>query len=75
VHHDLQTAYEYFDWGILLNTRLVGVGEVEKVFTKELLQEAYGGRLTVLAKIGELMAQKSFPLRESGFAEKEGPGD
>lgn len=75
VHHDLQTAYQYFDWTLLLNTRLVAVGPREEVFTKDLLQEAYGGRLTVLSKIGDLLAKKDFPVRESGFAEKTGQGD
>lgn len=71
VHHDLQTAFEYFDWSMLLNTRLIAVGPQEEVFQKEFLQEAYGGRLTVLSRIGDLIAKKDFPLRESGFREKE----
>ncbi len=75
VHHDLQTAYEYFDWIVLLNTRLVAAGPKDEVFTSDLLQEAYGGRLTVLSRIGDLIAKKDFPLRESAFKEKEGRGD
>lgn len=75
VHHDLQTAYEYFDWIVLLNTRLVASGPKEEVFTQELLQEAYGGRLTVLSRIGDLLAKKDFPIREEEFKEKEGTGD
>lgn len=75
VHHDLQTAYEYFDHIVLLNTRLVASGPKEEVFTSELLQEAYGGRLTVLSKIGDLMAKQDFPAREKEFKEKEGLGD
>lgn len=75
VHHDLQTAYEYFDHIVLLNTRLVASGEKDKVFTSDLLQEAYGGRLTVLSKIGDLMAKTDFPAREKEFKEKEGLGD
>ena len=75
VHHDLQTAYEYFDHIVLLNTRLVASGPREEVFTPQLLQEAYGGRLTVLSKIGDLMAKHDFPVRESEFREKEGLGD
>jgi len=75
VHHDLQTAYEYFDWIVLLNTRLVAQGPKDDVFRSDLLQEAYGGRLTVLSRIGDLLAKQSFPVRESGFREKEGEGD
>lgn len=69
VHHDLQTAYEYFDYIVLLNTRLVACGPKEQVFTKELLQEAYGGKLTVLSKIGDLIAKEVFPVREPEFKE------
>ncbi|MFB0924408.1 MAG: metal ABC transporter ATP-binding protein [Vicingaceae bacterium] len=64
VHHDLQSAIDYFDWTILLNTRLVASGPTEKVFTTELLQETYGGKLTLLSKIGDLMKEKQFPSRE-----------
>ena len=75
VHHDLQTAYDFFDHIVLLNTRLVAAGPKEEVFTTELLQEAYGGRLTVLSRIGDLMARKAFPAREKEFAEKEAKTD
>lgn len=64
VHHDLQSAYNYFDWIVLLNTRLVAVGPKEKVFTEKLLQETYGGKLTLLSKIGNLLKEKDFPIRE-----------
>jgi len=67
VHHDLQTAFEYFDYIVLLNTRLVACGPKEQVFTKELLQEAYGGKLTVLSKIGDIIAREVFPVREPEF--------
>ena len=63
VHHDLQSAIDYFDWILLLNTRLVASGPTEKVFTTELLQETYGGKLTLLSKIGDLMKEKQFPSR------------
>jgi manganese/zinc/iron transport system ATP- binding protein len=64
VHHDLQSAIEYFDWILLLNTRLVASGPTEKVFTTELLQETYGGKLTLLSKIGDLMKEREFPSRD-----------
>ena len=70
VHHDLQTAQEYFDWIVLLNTRLVGSGPKEEIFTTKNLQEAYGGKLTVLSKIGDLLSEKEFPIREKGFTDK-----
>ena len=64
VHHDLQSAIDYFDWVLLINTRLVASGAVKDVFTTELLQETYGGKLTLLTKIGELIKEKQFPIRE-----------
>lgn len=64
VHHDLQTAPEYFDWLVLMNTRLIACAETEKVFAPELLNEAYGGRLNILSKVGDLMKQHRYPVRE-----------
>jgi manganese/zinc/iron transport system ATP- binding protein len=57
VHHDLQTAREYFDILILLNMRLVAFGPTDQVFTPELLQKTYGGRLTILSDVAEAVAQ------------------
>ncbi|MGF1678801.1 MAG: metal ABC transporter ATP-binding protein [Candidatus Methylacidiphilales bacterium] len=51
VHHDLPSARDYFDQLILLNMRLVAYGSTPKVFTPELLQTTYGGRLTILSEV------------------------
>jgi manganese/zinc/iron transport system ATP- binding protein len=56
VNHDLQTAKEYFDMLILINMRLVAFGPTEEVFTPELLQKTYGGRLTILADVADAVA-------------------
>jgi manganese/zinc/iron transport system ATP- binding protein len=56
VNHDLQTAREYFDMLILLNMRLVAFGPTDEVFTPELLQKTYGGRLTILAEVADAVA-------------------
>lgn len=48
VHHDLSTVKEYFDWTLLLNVHLMGLGPTEQVFTKANLQKTYGGKLTIL---------------------------
>jgi len=56
VHHDLQTAPEYFDSILLLNMRLVAFGPTRDVFTTELLQKTYGGRLTILSEAAEEVA-------------------
>lgn len=70
VHHDLQTARDFFDWMVLLNTRLVGVGPIDEVFTADYLREAYGGQLTILAKVGDLLKERDFPVREKQFRDK-----
>ena len=65
VHHDLQSAGEYFDWVVLLNMRLVASGPTEQVLTQELLEQTYGGKLTVLSKVGDLLRKQEFPARET----------
>lgn len=64
VHHDLHTAMEYFDWMVLLNTRLIVSGPIDEVFTEPYLREAYGGKLTILSQITDLVKNKNFPVRE-----------
>ena len=64
VHHDLQSAAEFFDWIVLLNMRLVASGPIDSVFNNQLLQETYGGKLTVLAEVGELVRKRQIPSRE-----------
>ncbi len=49
VNHDLESARHYFDYLLLLNMRVVAFGPTEEVFTPELLQKTYGGRLTILS--------------------------
>ncbi len=53
VNHDLQTAREYFDYLLLLNMRKVAFGPTAEVFTPELLQKTYGGKLTILTEAAE----------------------
>lgn len=64
VHHDLQSAANYFDWSILLNMRVVAAGPTQDVLTPTLLQETYGGRLTVLSKVGDLLKERELTPRE-----------
>ena len=51
VHHDLTSAKQYFDMLLLINLRLVAFGPTADVFTPELLQKTYGGRLTILSEV------------------------
>jgi manganese/zinc/iron transport system ATP- binding protein len=64
VHHDLQSAENYFDWLVLLNMRLVASGPIKDVMTKELLQETYGGKLNILTTVTDLLDKQHFPIRE-----------
>jgi manganese/zinc/iron transport system ATP- binding protein len=64
VHHDLQTATNYFDWLILMNTRLIAAGALQDVFTQEKLDQTYGVKLNILAQVGDLMREQSYPVRE-----------
>lgn len=65
VHHDLQSAMDYFDWMILINKRIVASGPIKEVFTTEILQNTYGGNLSMLEQIGQIFKDKQFPIRES----------
>jgi manganese/zinc/iron transport system ATP- binding protein len=58
VHHDLQTAAEYFDHVVLINTRIVAHGPTQRVFTKENLQKTYGGKLTLLDQAAEALRRQ-----------------
>lgn len=57
VHHDLPTVHEYFDWVILLNTRLVGSGPVSEVFTKENIARSFGKNQTLFEEAAHLSAK------------------
>lgn len=69
VHHDLQSVAHYFDWVILLNTRLIAYGETETTFTQKNLNETYGGKLTLLSDVGDLLRRNDFPTREEKLKE------
>lgn len=64
IHHDLQTVSDYFDYLVLLNTRLIAKGDLNEVLTEENLTNAYGGQLTLLAKVANLIKERQFPIRE-----------
>ena len=50
VHHDLDSAPEYFDWLALLNVRLMAAGPFETTFTSENLRKTYGGTMGAAIK-------------------------
>ena len=59
VHHDLPTARNYFDMLLLLNMRVVAFGPTEEVFTNDLLQATYGGRLTILSEVAHAVGERA----------------
>lgn len=46
VHHDLGSVDTYFDWLVLLNHKLIAVGDTKEVFTAGLLETTYGSRFS-----------------------------
>lgn len=64
VHHDLQSVRKYFDWTILLNVNLIACGPTDSTFTDENIQKAYGGKLTLLSDVRNMIANTQYPNKE-----------
>jgi manganese/zinc/iron transport system ATP- binding protein len=64
VHHDLQTVGNYFDWLLFLNTRMINSGYIETVFNQKTLEETYGGQLTVLSHVFQILKEKEIGRKE-----------
>lgn len=64
VHHDLQSVKQYFDWVILLNTRLIASGLTASTFTPKNLHDTYGGKLTLMEDVADLLRRERYPTRE-----------
>jgi manganese/zinc/iron transport system ATP- binding protein len=62
VHHDLPTVEQYFDWLILLNTRLIAAGPVAEVFSKENLSNAFGKSQFLFDEAARLSAKSTTGL-------------
>jgi manganese/zinc/iron transport system ATP- binding protein len=58
VHHDLATVNQIFDWVLLLNMRLVGVGSVEDIFRAEMIQKTYGKETSLFNEAAKLSQEK-----------------
>lgn len=61
VHHDLHTAQRYFDMLLMLNLRLVAFGDTADVFTPDVLEKTYGGKLTLLSEVASRAARGERP--------------
>lgn len=53
VHHDLESAPEYFDWVALLNVRLITAGPSAVTLTQQNLARTYGGRMHTIRGLSE----------------------
>ncbi|TDG94357.1 Fe(3+) dicitrate transport ATP-binding protein FecE [Cardinium endosymbiont of Culicoides punctatus] len=54
VHHDLGSIYEYFDWLVLLNHKLIAVGITKDVFTNKLLEQTYGSKFPCFREYSDI---------------------
>lgn len=63
VHHDLNTMEQYFDWGIMLNMRLVACGDMKSVFNKQNLNDTYGKSFALLDEALKLSQQKQSGIK------------
>jgi manganese/zinc/iron transport system ATP- binding protein len=63
VHHDLDSAPEYFDWLVLLNVRLIASGEFDQSFTSDNLRVAYGGAMAAAIRHFEHFEQDAAERR------------
>ena len=66
--HDLNLAAERFDRLMLLNRRLLGIGQPEEVFTPQRLMEAYGGHMRLIHTDDGMLA-----LSDTCCGEGDGP--
>lgn len=57
VHHDLPSVEEYFDWVLMLNTRLHACGPVETMFNREMLAKAFGKNQSLFSEAADLSAK------------------
>jgi len=64
VHHDLETAFKYFDWMIMLNTTLIASCSSDQALNKEIIKKTYGGKMPLLSELSALIKEKELPVRE-----------
>lgn len=58
IHHDLHSVERYFDYTVILNTRIVASGPTVEVFNFENIQKAFGSRSALLEEAFRLSQQK-----------------
>lgn len=63
VHHDLNTVEQYFDWGMMLNMRLVACGPIPKIFNPANLAITYGKTHALFDEAVKLSQQKNIGVK------------
>lgn len=58
IHHDLHSVEKYFDYTVILNTRVVASGPTSEVFNFDNIQKAFGSRSTLLEEAFRLSQEK-----------------
>lgn len=58
IHHDLGKVLEYFDKLIMVNQTLIAYGDAKEVFTSEIINKTYGGKLTILQRAEQLIEDR-----------------
>jgi len=59
VHHDLTTVRDYFDWLILLNTRLIASGPTQEVFQEGHLIKCFGKHPALFEEVVKLSERQT----------------
>lgn len=68
VHHDFISASKYFDWVVLLNTRLVASGPFETIFTPKNLKATYGKDLALVEEVLKISSALSTGKQVNGHS-------
>jgi manganese/zinc/iron transport system ATP- binding protein len=58
VHHDLGSIKEYFDFLVVIQTRLIAAGPTAEVFTKETLEKAFGRGIPLFEEVASLSTKR-----------------
>jgi manganese/zinc/iron transport system ATP- binding protein len=64
VHHDLNTMDRYFDWGIMLNMRLVACGPLDQIFNAQTLNSTYGKSYALLDEALKIAQSKQTGIKK-----------
>jgi ABC-type Mn2+/Zn2+ transport system ATPase subunit len=66
--HDLKLASERFDRVLLINKRLLGIGNPQEVFVPEILARAYGSHIKMLTTKDGVLAIEDTCCEEGDHA-------